>query len=125
MNLTAPQVKRISPMLAVADMDVTLDFYARVLGFEITLKSPAYSIVERDGATIHLVKAASAGVVKAVRGHTEIYIEVADIGPLWDHVSQFKKNYQTRDPFDRNYGMREFHISDPNGCLVFVGQKIG
>ena len=22
------------------------------------------------------------------------------------------------------YGMREFHISDPNDCLVFVGQRI-
>lgn len=125
MTLTAAQVKRISPMLAVADMEVTLDFYTRVLGFEVTLKSAAYSIVERDGATIHCTKSASAAVSKALRGHTEIYIEVADIAPLWNHVRQFKADYQTRDPFDQSYGMREFHIGDPNGCLVFVGQKIG
>jgi catechol 2,3-dioxygenase-like lactoylglutathione lyase family enzyme len=124
MNTTLRQVKRISPMLAVADMDVTLEFYTKVLGFEVTLKSPAYSIVARDDATIHFMKAADEKVLQAVRGHTEIYIEVAEIAPLWEHVRGFKGDYRIRDLFDRDYGMREFHIGDPNGCLVFVGQKI-
>ena len=30
--------------------------------------------------------------------------------------------YRVRDLFDRDYGMTEFHVEDPNGCLVFVGQ---
>ena len=124
MQITAPQVKRISPMLTAADMDATLAFYTDILGFTASLKSPAYSIVERDGATIHFMKAASEEVMKAVRGHTEIYIEVADIASLWEHVSRFKKEYRIQDLFDRDYGMREFHIGDPNGCLVFVGQRI-
>jgi catechol 2,3-dioxygenase-like lactoylglutathione lyase family enzyme len=121
---TTPQVKRISPMLAVADMGATLGFYTTVLGFEVSLRSADYSIVARDDATIHFMKAASEDVMKAVRGHTEIYIEVADIAPLWEHVSRFKKERRIRDLFDRDYGMREFHICDPNDCLVFVGQKI-
>ena len=124
MPITTPQVKRISPMLAVADMDATLEFYVKVLEFEVSLRSPGYSIVGRDGATIHFMKAASEEVMKAVRGHTEIYVEVAAIAPLWEHVSRFKKEYRIRDLFDRDYGMREFHISDPNDCLVFVGQRI-
>lgn len=111
-------------MLAVADMDATLDFYTKILGFDISMRSPGYSIVERDGATIHFMKADSEEVMKAVRGHTEIYIEVTDIAPLWEHVSQFKNDYRIRDLFDRDYGMREFHISDPNDCLVFVGQRL-
>jgi catechol 2,3-dioxygenase-like lactoylglutathione lyase family enzyme len=124
MPVTTPQVKRISPMLAVADMDATLEFYVKVLEFEVSFRSPGYSIVGRDGATIHFMKAASEEVMKAVRGHTEIYVEVAAIAPLWEHVSRFKKEYRIRDLFDRDYGMREFHISDPNDCLVFVGQRI-
>ena len=43
-------------MLAVADMDQTLDFYTSLLGFAVTMKSPEYSIVERNGATIHFMK---------------------------------------------------------------------
>jgi catechol 2,3-dioxygenase-like lactoylglutathione lyase family enzyme len=115
-------VKKISPMLAVADMEETLAFYQELLGFAPTRKSPEYSIVERDGLTIHFQKAASEKVMKCVRGHTEIYIEVSGIHSLWEHVKKFKDRYRIRDLFDRTYGMTEFHIEDPNECLVFVGE---
>jgi catechol 2,3-dioxygenase-like lactoylglutathione lyase family enzyme len=114
--------KKISPMLAVADMDETLAFYKEVLGFTAMMKSPGYAIVERDGQTIHFMKAASEHVMECVRGHTEIYIEVSGIRSLWEHVKTFKERYRIRDLFDREYGMTEFHIGDPNGCLVFVGE---
>jgi catechol 2,3-dioxygenase-like lactoylglutathione lyase family enzyme len=64
--------KRISPMLVSANMEETLAFYHSVLGFTAIRKSPEYSIVERDGLTIHFQKAASDEVMKCVRGHTEI-----------------------------------------------------
>ena len=124
MQTPPSQVKRISPMLAAEDMGVTLDFYTKILRFEVEMQSPTYAVVSCDNATIHFMKAANEEVMKAVRGHTEIYIDVSDIESIWTHVSQFKNDYSMRDLFDRDYGMREFHISDPNGCLVFVGQKI-
>jgi predicted enzyme related to lactoylglutathione lyase len=120
----ATTAKRISPMLAVANMEEIIGFYQEVLGFTAIMKSPAYSIVERDGQTIHFQKAASEEVMNCVRGHTEIYIEVSDIHPLWEHVKSFKNRYKIKDLFDRDYGMTEFHISDPNDCLIFVGQPI-
>jgi catechol 2,3-dioxygenase-like lactoylglutathione lyase family enzyme len=123
MKFEAPKVKRISPMLAVADMDLTLQFYTRVLGFNVVMSSPAYSIMERDDATVHFMKAADEAVMNAVRGHTEIYVEVENIAPYWEHVSQFRNEYRIRDLSIREYGMREFQISDPNGCLVFVGER--
>jgi catechol 2,3-dioxygenase-like lactoylglutathione lyase family enzyme len=55
--------KKISPMLAVAVMEETLAFYHDVLGFNALMKSPEYSIVERDGQTIHFMKAASEEVM--------------------------------------------------------------
>ncbi|MFZ0886684.1 MAG: VOC family protein [Candidatus Acidiferrales bacterium] len=114
--------KRISPMLAVADMEETILFYQGVLGFNATIKSPDYSILERDGQTIHLQKAASEDVMKCVRGHTEIYVEVSGINDLWKHAETFKDRYRIRDLFRQSYGMTEFHVEDPNGCLVFVGE---
>jgi catechol 2,3-dioxygenase-like lactoylglutathione lyase family enzyme len=115
--------KKISPMLAIANMEETLAFYQDVLGFKPTMKSSEYSIVGRDGQTIHFMQAASEEVMKCVRGHTDIYIEVSDIASLWEHVKTFKDRYHIRDLFDRDYGMTEFHIDDPNGCLVFVGER--
>ena len=109
-------------MLVVANMDETLAFYRDVLGFTVAMQSPEYCILQRDGQTIHFQKAASEEVMNCVRGHTEIYIEVSDIHPLWDHVKTLKDRYRIRDLFDREYGMTEFHISDPNDCLIFVGE---
>jgi catechol 2,3-dioxygenase-like lactoylglutathione lyase family enzyme len=109
-------------MLAAADMEETILFYQNVLGFVPTLKTPDYSILERNGQTIHFQRAASEEVMKCVRGHTEIYIEVSSIGALWESVKTFKNRYKIRDLFAREYGMTEFHIEDPNGCLVFVGE---
>ncbi len=121
--ITTPRAKRISPMLATANMEETILFYQCVLGFAPTMKSPEYSIMERDGQTIHFQKAASDEVMRCVREHTEIYIEVSGIRALWEHVKTFKDRYRIRDLFEREYGMTEFHIADPNGCLVFVGER--
>src|SRR6202795_2148482 len=103
----SPKARRISPMLVTADMEETLAFYQDVLGHTPLLKSPEYSIIERDGQTIHFQKAASEEVMNCVRGHTEIYIEVSGIHPLWEHVKAFKDRYGIRDLFDREYGRSE------------------
>lgn len=125
MMASTSTAKRISPMLAVADMEETILFYQGVLGFAPIIKSPEYAVVERDGQTIHLQKAASEEVMNCVRGHTEIYVEVTGIHDLWKHVETFKDRYRIRDLFRRGYGMTEFHVEDPNGCLVFVGEPTG
>ncbi len=109
-------------MLAVANMDQTLAFYQDILGFTPTMKSPEYSIVARDGQIIHFMKAASEDVLKRLRGHVEIYFEVQGIHSIWDQVKNLKLRYKIRDLFDREYGMTEFHIEDPNGYLIFVGE---
>lgn len=117
------RVKRISPMLAVADMEETLEFYTTVLGFTVTMRSEEYSIVDRDGATIHFMKAADESVMAAVRGHAEIYIEVQDIESMYQHAKGCKVPRRLTELQVRPYGMTEFHIDDPNECLVFVGQE--
>ncbi|MEO7718863.1 MAG: VOC family protein [Capsulimonas sp.] len=117
------QFKRVSPMLGVSDMEKTLAFYTTVLLFDIAMQSPGYSIVEKNGASVHFSLVQDETILKGLRGHTEIYIEVEGIDALWEHVAQFKGQYRIRDLFTQSYGMREFHIDDPNECLVFVGQR--
>ncbi len=114
--------RHISPMLATANMAETLAFFIDILGFTIKMQSENYSIIERDRQSIHLQSAVKEEVMKLVRDHTEIYIEVSGIHALWQHVQTFKDRYRIRDLFDREYGMTEFHIVDPNSCLVFVGE---
>ena len=114
----------LSPILPVADMDRSLRFYREVFGFEAVRMSAEYAILRRGDTSLHLTKAADASVLEQARGHLSFYLEVADIQSLWAHVSRFKDEYHTRDLFDREYGMREFHICDPDGCLILVGQAL-
>lgn len=113
---------RISPMLATDDMNASLSFFESVLRFKTIRRSPDYSIVELDGQTVHIMRAADESVMKSMREHTEIYILVSGIQDLWEHVKTFKDRYRIRDLFARDYGMTEFHIADPHSCLIFVGE---
>jgi hypothetical protein len=99
----------------------TLRYQAKTLS---PLRSDDYSIVIRNGVSLHLTRAHDQSVLDRSRGHISIYLEVENIESLWAHVSQFKNRYKIRDLFDRDYGMREFHIVDSDDCLIFVGQKI-
>jgi catechol 2,3-dioxygenase-like lactoylglutathione lyase family enzyme len=114
----------LSPILPVADLEKSLGFYSDVLGFETKFCADAYAILVHGGASLHLTRAESPSVLKAVQGHMSIYLEVDNIESLWAHVSQYKNRYRIRDLFDQEYGMREFHICDPDGCLIFVGEPI-
>ena len=116
------KIKRVSPILAVASMKETIAFYTEVLGFTGTDEDVPYAVVERDGCTVHLTLAADESVLEAVRGHAEIYIEVDDVEPLWEHAQKFSEKYKMKGLIEQPYGMKEFHVNDPNDCLVFVGQ---
>jgi len=69
-------------MLAVANMQETINFYKNVLGFYPLHQSNAYSVIERDGMSIYLMLASDQSVLGTIRGHTGIYIEVESIENL-------------------------------------------
>ncbi|MDB5131041.1 MAG: Glyoxalase-like domain protein [Mucilaginibacter sp.] len=58
-------------------------------------------------------------------GEMEFYLEVQGIDDLWNNIKGKLAGIKTREPFDREYGMREFHIIIPHTkTLMFVGQGI-
>lgn len=118
------KAKVLSPIVPVLDMEDSIRFYTEVLGFHTSLRSDDYSILTKDHASLHLARAESPSVLDKTRGQLSIYLEVENVESLWSHVSCFRNRHQVRDLFDRDYGMREFHIIDPNGCLIFVGEPI-
>jgi catechol 2,3-dioxygenase-like lactoylglutathione lyase family enzyme len=124
--MTTPsyRAKTLSPIIPVAEMQRSISFYTEVLGFDVVSQSGDYSILTRDDASVHLTRADDPSVLDATRGHTSFYLEVDAIESLWSHVALFRARYKVRDLFDRDYGMREFHIIDPDDCLIFVGEQI-
>src|SRR4051794_19717694 len=124
MTPPAYEAQALSPMIPVSDMQRSIRFYTEILGLEVAWQSESYSILTKGPASLHLSYVSDAAVFEATRQHLSFYLTVEGIDGLWAHVAGFREQHKMRDLFDREYGMREFHINDPDGCLIFVGERM-
>ncbi len=111
----------LSPMIPSYNIAETALFFKNVFEFNTALDSKDYMILYKDNLTIHILHAG-----KRI-GQMEFYIEVDNIDPLWDLIRHkiAEMKIPIREPFDRDYGMREFHIGIPHTkALMFVGHAI-
>jgi catechol 2,3-dioxygenase-like lactoylglutathione lyase family enzyme len=108
----------ISPMIPSFDLPQTVRFFREIFAFSAVNDSTEYPVLHKDGLTIHLQKAG-----KDI-GEMSFYLEVDDVDGLWESIKDRVKELRVRAPFDREYGMREFHIAIPHtNTLLFVGQE--
>jgi hypothetical protein len=106
----------LSPMVPSTDVFATTEFLRQALGFHIRMID-SYAICEKDGLTIHL-QPAGTGV-----GEMAIYLEVDDIEQVWSQLQPHVEGIRHKEPFDREYGMREIHVDLPfTQALLFIGQ---
>jgi hypothetical protein len=112
------QALQISPMIPSYNLKETAAFFTDVLSFTPYMLEDNYAILYKDNHTIHLLPAGDIGEM-------EFYLEVDDIDTLWDEIKEKLQGIKVREPFDREYGMRELHIIVPHTkTLLFVGQAI-
>ena len=108
----------LSPMIPSLKVRETTLFFVDLFGFDILMDGD-YSIVKKDGHLIHILRAGPD------IGEMEFYLEVDDVDGVWDSIQNKLSNATVKPPFNREYGMREFHIIIPNTkTLMFVGQVI-
>ena len=56
----------------------------------------------------------------------EFYLVVDDIEKVWNNMKHKLEGMTVKEPFDREYGMREVHVIIPETkTLMFIGQEIG
>ncbi len=124
--LPKSRVTSISPILAVADVRISVAFYVKHLAFErvFVMDDFSYGVVELDGHTIHFTKGQDAAALKATRARVAIYIAVRDIEPLWHRVYRSSPPTKIRSLETKPWGMREFHVMDPDGCLIRFGEEL-
>lgn len=109
----------ISPMVPSYNIRETAAFFTGILAFDTLMDADGYGIVYKDNLTIHILNAGTD------IGEMEFYLEVDDINTLWDNVKDKLAQIKVKPPFDREYGMREFHVIIPHTkTLLFVGQAI-
>lgn len=113
------KIKYLSPMIPSYDFDVTGKFFEDVMGFRNVYKSDIYLIYEKDNLTVHILRAGED------IGEMEFYIEVDNVDSFWDGIKDKVIGLKFREPFDREYKMREAHIIIPaTKCLMFIGQSL-
>jgi catechol 2,3-dioxygenase-like lactoylglutathione lyase family enzyme len=109
----------LSPMIPSYNIRETTHFFTDLFGFAVARSEGNYAIVYKDNLTIHILKAGTD------IGEMEFYLEVDTIDSLWEAITDKLTGIHVKAPFDREYGMREFHIEVPHTrTLLFVGQEI-
>jgi uncharacterized glyoxalase superfamily protein PhnB len=127
------QFVRSTTILPVADIDETLDWYDRVLGFKQTYvhgngrrgeeqNFANYAIMKRDAVELHFILDEGGAVwTRAGTGH--LSLTVHDVDSLFAEV---KKTTATiaRDLQKENWPARGFNLTDPSGNDVHLEQPI-
>lgn len=109
----------LSPMIPSFSIVETAQFFKDLLGFSSIMETEDHAILQKDNLTIHILPAG-----KDI-GQMEFYLEVDNVDRIWSYISDKVKELKVREPFDRDYGMREVHIEVPKTkTLLFIGQSI-
>lgn len=125
-------MKRITPVLYVAEIEPCVQFWTERLGFKKTVEVPdgdrlGFVILERDGLEIMYQSFASAekDAPTAAReingGRTFLYIEVDKLQPVLESMNNANIVVPLRTTF---YGATEIGVKDPAGhVIVFAEMK--
>lgn len=114
----------ITPMLRTKDLEGSVEFYTRLLGFECGALSEdwGWASLSRDGATIMLALPNAHEPFERPAFTGSLYIRCDDVDAMWEQVKDRAKVCYPIEDFE--YGMREFAIYDNDGYLLQFGQEI-
>jgi catechol 2,3-dioxygenase-like lactoylglutathione lyase family enzyme len=118
-----PAVEAIAPTFFVRDLDRSVDWYVRVLGFRVDWKAAEHAGVRLGPVLIvlALVRTAPAGITYKSACHLRLASGVDDYAAQIEAAGQ----PLTATVKDRpEYGMREGCVRDPDGNDIYIGQEI-
>ena len=115
--MSGPYFTRGIPMLPVADLRTSIDFYVDVLGFRLGFNAGSYGGVRRDAIEIHFFRAEASAPVE----RSGCRIEVTDIRRLYSDFRDRGVIDPAGDIAAQPWGTTEFTVRDPDGnALTFV-----
>ena len=113
------QAKYLSPMIPSFNIKKTVSFLTDLLDFRVGRDDNTYVILYKDNLSLHILRAGPD------TGEMELYLVVDNIENVWKSLKDKVEGMKVKEPFDREYGMREVHIIIPETkTLMFIGQEI-
>lgn len=123
-------IKKITPVLCVPELEPCIEFWTGRLGFQKTTEVPegdkiGFVILEKNGvelmyqsySSVEKDNSAMAAVVRM--GPTFLYVEVDDLDAVLTATQGAQIVMAVRDTF---YGAREFGTKDPAGHYIIFAQ---
>ena len=118
----------MAPIVPVRNLLASLNFYTQTLGFEVLQRNPGNTaaLVARGPVRLMLLRVGQLKALEATREHLSAYVWVDDLDNLYAEMEPALArlpDYRVRPPFLQPYGMREFHVKDPDGFLIFFAEN--
>lgn len=126
-------VKRITPVLLVKEIEPLIPFWVERLGFTKTIEVPdgnKLGFVTFQKGTVEVMYQTYASVEKdapasmaaeARKGPTYLYMEVDNLDAVLAAMKDVKIVMPVRTAF---YGMKEFSVQDPGGHFITFAQPV-
>jgi len=118
--MSEPTLSAIAPILQIADLDRSIDFWKRVMAFDLGWiggGEPANIASFCRGPFYLMVR------VEKRPQPCDIYIEVEGIDDYFRRVSE--AGARVIHPLaDRAYGMRDGRVEDPDGNQISLGEEL-
>ena len=124
-----PTLTGVSPVLLVADVQRSVEYYRDRLGFEVETYGdpPDFIAASRDGATILMGLCSEPERIvpnwKIVHNMWNVYIRVDDADAIYAEVQERGAGIDYTI-YDAPHGFREFGVQDPDGHDIAFGQPL-
>jgi hypothetical protein len=106
-----------APVLEVVSVELTVEFFVHSLGFLCDFQSSEYGVVWRDNVALHFIR--SNDIPRPIR----MFHWLVDVNAYYDELQRCGTEI-TVEIGDREYGIRDFSVTDINGFILVFGQDI-
>lgn len=111
------KTKALIPIFLVTDVDAAVRYYTQVLGFIQSFRYGTYAGVKLDGCELHLT---DPGEPRHVVGAGTAYVICDEVDRYFRTIKEAGARLKS-EPADRQYGMRDFAVFDPDGNQLTFG----
>lgn len=114
-------------LVPVSDLEASVAFYTGTLGFEEVIRNDDHRFVtvRREGIMLGLQGNMDAATVGITGQHLAAQVWVEGLDALWSEIGPALEDLpdgRLRRPFRQPYGVREFHVKDPDGFLMLFSE---
>ena len=121
------RMHQITPFVPCSSLDRQIAFYRDYLGFTVGFQADNYAFMRRDDVAVRLIEVDASVDLSHPEREGSFYIDVQDVDALYADLEPKLLTLpkgRVREPFDQDYGQREFHVADEDCTLIFFGEAI-